>query len=154
MATLKISDLSVGDWVRWGERNVQIAEIGQLVYSFGSRKIDFDNRVTLRYKENIPVYCESVMLADLEPIPITAEILEKNGWVFHKGSRWWVCEIDKDTRANVWLGENGGCRVEVSVMYGELRTWSNYADVKLANAHIHLLQHALRLAGVEKEINL
>ena len=139
MATLKISDLSVGDWVRYGGIDYQVKSIDGAF-----------ERVTLignKEQRDESIYA-------LHPILITAEILEKNGWVFHKGSRWWVCEIDKDTRANVWLGENGGCRVEVSVMYGELRTWSNYADVKLANAHIHLLQHALRLAGVEKEINL
>lgn len=139
MATLKISDLSVGDWVRYGGLDYQVKSIHG----------DFENVTLIGNKEQRD---ESIYA--LHPIPITAEMLEKNGWLFHKNNRWWVCQIDKDTRANVWLGENGGCRVEVSVMYGESRTWSNYADVKLANAHIHLLQGVLRLAGVDKEIDL
>ena len=146
MATLKISDLSVGDWVKYNDEDYgwqtsKIAACGYWGVSIYNTDTDDDELYD----------CDT---HQIHPIPITAEILEKNGWVFHKGSLWWVCDIDKDTRANVWLGENGECRVEVSTMYGEARTWSNYADVKLANAHIHLLQRVLRLAGVDKEINL
>ena len=142
MATLKISDLSVGDWVRYKPEcgNQRIAKITEIHW----------NCVIGEYNG---VEC-AMRLSNIEPIPITAEILEKNGWAFHKSNQWWTCQIDEDTRVNVWLGGNGECRVEVSVLYGESRTWSNYADVKLANAHIHLLQRALRLAGVDKEINL
>ena len=141
MATLKISDLSVGDWVRW---KVDDKTYDMQVSGVTDRRI-YGLHDGIEY---------SMLLTQICPIPITAEILEKNGWVFHKGSLWWVCDIDKDTRTSVWLGKNSECRVEVSVLYGESRTWSNYADVKLANAHIHLLQRTLRLAGVEKEINL
>ena len=140
MATLKISDLSVGDWVRWGERNVQIAEIGQLVYSFGSRKIDFDNRVTLRYKENIPVYCESVMLADLEPIPITAEILEKIGF-------------ERLLESDLFYHSESG--LEVAFEDGE---WMHTINLHEYTIHtisgVHHIQHLLRFYGCEKEINL
>ena len=150
MATLKISDLSVGDWVMVNGKPRKISVLAEVWNG--------SNEVLVGYIAHVsPTGYNVVFFKPIEwvkPIPITAEILEKNGWVFHKGSLWWVCDIDKDTRANVWLGENGECRVEVSVLYGESRSWSNYADVKLANAHIHLLQHALRLAGVEKEINL
>lgn len=138
MATLKISDLSVGDWVRVNDDTYKVMGITMFA------EFDLCNS-SVAFRET---------LDNIEPIPITAEILEKNGWVFHKGSQWRICQIDEDTRANVWLGGNGECRVEVSVLYGESRTWSNYADVKLANAHIHLLQRTLRLAGVDKEINL
>lgn len=139
MATLKISDLSVGDWVRYGGRDYQVKSIHG----------DFESVTLIGNKEQRD---ESIYA--LHPILISRPILEANGWLFHKNNQWWVCQIDKGTRANVWFGENGGCRVEVSVMYGESRTWSNYADVQLANAHIHLLQRASRLAGVDKEINL
>lgn len=139
MATLKISDLSVGDWVRYGGIDYQVKDIDGA----------FDRVTLIGNKEQRD---ESIYA--LHPILISRPILEANGWAFHKSNQWWICQIDEDTRVNVWLGGNGGCRVEVSVLYGESRTWSNYADVKLANAHIHLLQKILRLAGVDKEINL
>ena len=139
MATLKISDLSVGDWVRYRGIDYQVKGIDGAF-----------ERVTLignKEQRDESIYA-------LHPILISRPILEKNGWAFNKSNQWWTCQIDEDTRANVWLGGNGEYRVEVSVLYGESRTWSNYADVKLANAHIHLLQRAIRLAGVDKEINL
>ena len=162
MATLKISDLSVGDWVGIDQAELNMpsddlatAYIEKLRKPIRIKGISEDSDMVIADIEIVDEWGSIMMKCEhLSPIPITAEMLEKNGWLFHKNNRWWVCQIDKDTRANVWLGENGGCRVEVSVMYGESRTWSNYADVKLANAHIHLLQGVLRLAGVDKEIDL
>ena len=139
MATLKISDLSVGDWVRYGGIDYQVKSIDGAF-----------ERVTLignKEQRDESIYA-------LHPILITAEILEKNGWEFCRDSLWWTTQIDAYTRANVWLGNNGECRVEVSCMTKELDYYFCFADVKLPNAHIHLLQRVLRLAGVGKEINL
>ena len=139
MATLKISDLSVGDWVRYDGRDYQVKSIHG----------DFESVTLIGNKEQRD---ESIYA--LHPILITAEILEKNGWDFCRDSLWWTTQIDAYTRANVWLGNNGECRVEVSCMTKELDYYFCFADVKLPNAHIHLLQRVLRLAGVGKEINL
>jgi hypothetical protein len=139
MATLKISDLSVGDWVRYRGLDYQVKEIDGLL-----------NRVRLVGNKEQRVENTN----SIHPIPITAEILEKNGWEFYRNSLWWTTQINTYTRVNVWLGNNGECRVEVSCMTKELDYYFCYADVKLPNAHIHLLQRALRLAGVDKEINL
>lgn len=64
MATLKISDLSVGDWVRYGGRDYQVKSIHG----------DF-NRVTLignKEQRDESIYA-------IQPILITAEILVQNG---------------------------------------------------------------------------
>ena len=65
MATLKISDLSVGDWVRYGGMDYQVKGIDASL-----------ERVTLmgcKEQRDESIYA-------LHPILITAEILEKNGW--------------------------------------------------------------------------
>ena len=75
-------------------------------------------------------------IASLSPIPLTPEILEKNGFV--KESR----ECHSKTLQYCVLID--GLWIDVS---GE-----NYFEGKLE--FVHQLQHALRLCGIEKEIVL
>ena len=76
---------------------------------------------------------------DLEPIPLTAEILEKNGFGVNDYNE----EYDEDYGIEVemnfehWTTEGGTC----SGYFQTLR-------------YVHELQHALRLCGIEKEIVL
>jgi hypothetical protein len=155
MATLKIGDLSVGDWVRYDDRICQIAEIHQLSYNFGSKEICSFPQVTLYYEDDMPTYQESVPFKDIHPIPITAEILERNGFEFEKASRWHICELEDETRINVWIGKNNEGRIEVSkpAPFDDGYHFK-YADIEVLNIAVHQLQHVLRLAGVDKEINL
>lgn len=136
MAQLKISDLSVGDWVQ--DKEGIIAQIrGIECWSDG-------------YVINVQTKAGTITNlteAGVCPIPITPEILEKNGakktefvkdsgYEFYQsddfyasrveGSKWWTIIVRNECREVV------NCYVQ----------------------HIHQLQHALRLAGVEKEIEL
>lgn len=142
---IKISDLSVGDWVYYDKGNTPYSI--RSIYRTGTGDCVVLNDDS--YPEGVLAFVDR-----LKPIPITAEILEKNGWEFYRDSLWWTTQINTYTRVNVWLGNNGECRVEVSCMTKELDYYFCYADVKLPNAHIHLLQRTLQLAGVDKEINL
>lgn len=130
MATIKISDLSVGDWVIVEEECSTISSI----YNNGAAYAD---EVTLT-RNGI---CTGVKLvSELHPIPITAEILEKNGIhrtyeddryaIFRGDGLWAVKYSDGDWE----LSMPPVCRVDIK--------------------YVHQLQHALRLAGVDKEINL
>lgn len=123
MATVKISDLSVGDWVRYRDMEWQVCSIYQ-----------FTGEVGLFRKDS--QICESI--EDIEPIPITPEILEANGIhktyeddeyaIFRGDGLWAVKYSDGDWE----LSTPPVCRVDIK--------------------YIHQLQHALRLAGVDKEI--
>ena len=84
----------------------------------------------------------------LKPIPLTAEILEKNGFVedVPKGEAYKLGIND-----DVWLFRNDGC--------WDFRIYYNFYSAgiiltQLRIKHTHQLQHALRLAGVEKEIEI
>jgi hypothetical protein len=82
-------------------------------------------------------------LSQARPIPITAEILKKIGFeestdlftAYHADKVW----ISYDKRSETWA---------VTINFDVMPT----LYVKLL--HVHQLQHALRLAGVDKEINL
>lgn len=61
---MRISDIKMGDWFEFGEGQGQIS----LIYG---------DTVTINgYQPNI---------AELQPIPLTKEILEKNGWELKEG---------------------------------------------------------------------
>lgn len=130
MATLNISDLSVGDWVRYDGKEYQVQcvdGLSEIVTLFG--------------------YCEQreESAGNLRSIPITAEILEKNGFV-------------KNGEYNEWnIGNWDDIPfIGISLSRPSMRIKSLGTDIFLDNeaVYIHQLQHALRLAEVDKEINL
>ena len=125
MATLKISDLSVGDWVRYDGKEYQVQcvdGLSEIVTLFG--------------------YCEQreESAGNLRSIPITAEILEKNGF-----ERLLECDL-------FYHSESG---LEVAFEDGE---WMHTINLYEYSIHtisgVHHIQHLLRLYGCEKEINL
>lgn len=136
MATLKISDLSVGDWVRYGGIDYQVKSIDGAF-----------ERVTLignKEQRDESIYA-------LHPILITAEKLEKNGFVKgQRGDFYHYLRLDKNRTLYIHASTNGW-RVEVTYdAAGILRATHLMPDIN----SVHQLQHALRLAGVDKKINL
>ena len=138
-ATLKISDLSVGDWVRVEEECSTISSI----YHNGAAYAD---EVALT-RNGI---CTGVKLvSELHPIPITAEILEKNGLFRHA--------VDAYNPKRVVLSNY----FMLARSYTDADWWrvliydEEIPSEELFNGrvyYVHQLQHALRLAGVDKEI--
>ena len=139
MATLKISDLSVGDWVEidhedFGWRPAQINVCG-------------DIGIGAYFKDIDPEEEYDCVLSQARPIPITAEILEKNGF-------------ESTTKPNVFTLTHGELQLYVSKeLDGWYRSFVNFMErlcilQVIRKSYIHELQHALRLAGVDKEINL
>lgn len=83
--------------------------------------------------------------SEIEPIPITSEILKSNGWY----------EDDYDTCTDYITDDT-------IIMYNkERKDWkacimngSPVVRVKVFFTYVHELQHALRLAGLDKDIKL
>ena len=136
METLKISDLSVGDWVQdnYGDY-IKVAGIWQ--------GCNFNYQVDVLRDGRIG----TIVPCNIHPIPITAEILERNGF-------------ESTTKPNVFTLTHGKLQLYVSK---ELDGWHmsfvNFMErlcilQVIRKSYIHELQHALRLAGIEKEINL
>lgn len=83
---------------------------------------------------------------DFEPIPLTAEILEKNGFVKVKRewSSYWYLDFDETIHIeitdkkilNVWMDYDGN-------------DYDQYSDYCMpVPEYVHELQHALRLCGL------
>lgn len=135
MATLKISDLSVGDWVEYEGLHYPITFVG---YGEGG-----DGSLVNLIRPDLS--CFTCKISDIHPIPITAEILEKNGFVKNG-------EYDEWNIGN-W---NDIPFIGISLSRQSMRIKNLRTDIFLENkvVYVHQLQCALRLAGVDKKINL
>ena len=150
MATLKISDLSVGDWVKVKKcAYFPLDKPNNFISNYAKITAIEDENCTIWLKTNVGEFCAS--LKNVEPIPITAEILEKNGFEKgHRGCFYHYLRLDKNRTLYIHASTNGW-RVEITYdAAGILRTTHLMPDID----SVHQLQHALRLAGVDKEINL
>ena len=133
---MKANELMVDDWVLWKDKPVQIARVSGVVYSFGH--ID----VTLAHCGNGVL--ETHDIKSISPIPLTPEILEKNGFnnVIWQGEASWSYH---ENEVYVCIsGRSGG------IKHFGYNGW----DSKIAIFSVHELQHALKLCGIEKEIIL
>lgn len=140
MQHLKISDLSVGDWVRYKGEECTIASIYMAAEGY-------PHEVALTHQG---ISCGLAYIDFLEPIPITAEILEANGW--SSDGMYAILRIDEHRHLEYYFHEH-----RLRKYFCGVDEWQNHAkvnDITFA-VHcysVHQLQHALRLAGVEKEI--
>lgn len=121
---MKANELMIGDWVMTtsGE-TCKIIMVGQHSPCYTNCHTDGDGM----YWPN-----------DLSPIPLTREILEKNGWKEAVLRHW---NIEEDFALE--KGEDGN-------MFWFLRGVSLVCSLNF----VHELQHALKLCRIEKEIKL
>ena len=130
---MKVTELIVGDWVLDGTQIAQITSI-----TFGG-VIE-----TTAYEfSNIEV---------IKPIPLTGEILERNGFegtptgdLFIEKKLWETYAIELFASEGSWI-----------IRITDKTNW--YIDgcnrINLYIKYIHELQHALKLCGIEKDIKL
>jgi hypothetical protein len=130
MATLKIRDLSVGDWVRveWPDGERWHGRLTLLSVTGG---------VEVCCANDKHIRCSSDFITS---IPITAEMLEKNGF-------------ERLLERDLFYHSESG--FEVAFEDGE---WMHTINLHEYTIHtisgVHHIQHLLRLYGCEKEINL
>ena len=137
MKKIEISNLSVGDWVRYGGIDYQVMSIDGA----------FERVTLIGNKEQRE---ESVYA--INPIVISAEILEKNGW--STDGMYAILRIDEHRHLEYYYHEH-----RLRKYYCGVDEWQNHAKVNNITFAVHCysvhqLQHALRLAGVDKKINL
>lgn len=146
MAQVKISDLSVGDWVEF-HRTKGIYIAPPLFEKANARVIGTHRGAEVSLLVDGKREFIAMPLSAIHPIPITPEILGKNGakltkYVGNLGFVFYQCDDFSVLRVigfNWWrITVRNECR-EVFKCY--IR-------------YVHQLQHVLRLAGVEKEIEL
>ena len=146
---MRAEELMIGDWVCYDKANnyyTQIKEIkcthdipDDVVYYIKGMR-DRRDRLWIEFEETF-------VIDILSPIPLTVEILEKNG-------------LEKDDHGRLngeYFDEDKNRDLEISVddKTGEIwwsYNWDEYWIIRLR--YVHELQHALRLCEIEKKIIL
>ena len=96
---------------------------------------------------------DTIDVEEISPIPLTKEILEKNGFVKMDGDHYrYFLAYDDNYYAGFesvnYYTDACFCNVTKECSDG------TQAQSKGVYKHVHELQHALRLCGIEKEIKL
>lgn len=129
---MKAKELMIGDWVQ---------------YPYGIRKVTELDSFLDR------VCSEDFSVGEVDAIPLTPEILEKNGFEVQDqgGGRkdlWTGFGIDCEGDIEIEFQDNIPIHLKIDGAFkGEYYTSSNIT-------YTHQLQHALRLCGIGKEITL
>ena len=110
-------------------------QIGDLVKIKGH--LDYDKVQEIARDENMQWYisfaCSATLFRayEFEPIPLTPEILEKNGWRLDTEDTWWHDEVNFTIEK--WNGRYQCYDINQIKLYS-----------------VHQLQHALRLCGLNE----
>ena len=120
---MKTEELMVGDWYYW--------EAEGKLYPYQVKPEDF-------VKGEIP---------NFQPVPLTSEILKKNGFQFDKIAEGFYLKLDTKYIIAYFLSDS-----ETQIF---INTFIN-KDVCLNTTirYVHELQHALKLCKIDKEIVL
>ena len=126
---MEATELMIGDWV------------GRV---FDDKRIDYRQVDWIRTGEIGMRYQKVWAIGCIEPIPLTPEILEKNGFSFVKSS-------DRDSVWNGWW-INKGLELATCCLdkEGNWPCYINIYDSNIKCEYVHQLQHALRLCGLDE----
>ena len=138
METIKANSLMLNDLVKIKEPNKYAGAIGtiqSLTSLEGAYLAIYIN------DPNFGIFVTEVFSEDIEPIPLTAEILEKFGFVKHR---------DIFYRLAVHIDEFNGFMFSLGSDFDGVFCLQSNRFVRFA--FVHELQHTLRLCGIDKEI--
>ena len=142
---MKLNELQIGDWV---STPIDFKD-GSYVYVYdriASINI-FGDYTTKEF--DIEGGCEF-----LQPIPLTTEILRKNG-LFYDPFLYDEEDCDDDNFLPQHFEEDEDHNLEIVKDKGKIYWSINCAEYYIIELrYVHQLQHALRLCGIEKEIQL
>lgn len=150
---MKVEDLMIGDLVHSIStiHNVSFLDNG-VIQDEGYTTIRTPIKITTVSENCVSYYSNKLELyitlssEDIEPIPLTPEILEKNGILYEKQSYYYVIKDDKDLECTYYISQvQGDWTIGVDIGAYDC---SAFARIK----YVHELQHALKLCGIDKEI--
>ena len=98
-------------------------------------------------------FCQKEWIDEIKPIPLTPEILEKNGFKKCAGNEWSVFKYEDDDYTKKALYQVLWSSDE---LYLEIASYTSRTGEfnRLGVEFVHELQHALRLCGITREIIL
>lgn len=136
MEKIRIEDLSIGDYIqarmtKWDYEDLDITP--------PMRVAEISSDEVVMQLGGVKHYA---FVEDLQPIPITAEVLEKSGFTHDKWSK------------KIWRYEDEESEVVYYIENGVLEITADDCKMNVVCKCVAELQHALRLAKVGKEITL
>lgn len=124
---MKKEDLMIGDLVSVLGIPMRIAELGTVRAGF--------------LDENGEMFYNGYYI--IEPIPLTEDFLEKNGFKSNGTERLWHKQCEEDFRLLIDTKDNDALLCVFTYGFCELRT-----NVRF----VHELQHAMRVMGIKKSL--
>jgi len=128
---MEAKDLMIGNWCAYG------------VNCKGRVTALTEHLITLSVDGNEINGLYMLMPDMVRPIPLTEEILVKNGWDFR--DRQYAIECEEDVQGIVELSR------DKDGYYWSIN-WDEYQIIRIH--YVHELQHILRLCGIDKEISI
>ena len=129
---LRSEDLMLGDWVQGYLPDTSLKVVG----------IPSEYRLAVVTSDR--TYME-LSIDDCQPIPLTPEILEKNGFEYERN----VGYVYDNYEGIIITCSTFISRLKIIKDLNILYDSQDYADI-----YMHTIQHALRLCGIEKPIVL
>ena len=147
---MKENEVMIGDWFRFR----YTIDGKEIVHTFRISRIEDELGDYYVWGEGFGRMCYPKRL---EPILITPEILEKNGFVKEKEDELGITYyfLERPYTTQITLYKEPIC--DVSILF---KAWGRVPssvggvnDIHLCSVkYVHEMQHALRLCGIEKEI--
>lgn len=152
---IRTDDLQIGDWVRPLKKKLK---------GTPGKVITIDGGTGICWIDSKDYSC-LVPCSDVERIPITPEILEKNGFIKDKENEYSITYhilIPTGYKKNSYTIQITFYKVPFAGVNVLFKCWgwlppnnSGMNDIHMCNVeHVHQLQHALKLCGIEKEIQI
>lgn len=140
---MKITDLMHGDWFNSKKGTCRINEI-----KLFTAIVEYSDEA---YKDNDNVSAEEVDFEyDLEPLLITEEIIKANGFKTYRDLSGLEFKLFVDTRTSAKLKQVDDSRWSFVVIKKDPAPFSVATEsVSVITRHVHQLQHALRLMGLD-----
>ena len=137
---MKVQELQIGDLVDYRGKVIKVTS---LYAKGGSNEVGFGDREDIWVNGRV-----------LNPIPLTPEILEKNGFV----NDFYEDETIADNGASITFQGYSyhGDGILLTYCNETIHATNDYTDAYIAirGTSVSLLQHVMRLCGIDKEITL
>ena len=131
--SMKIDELMIGDW---------------LLYKSDSLDNAFPIQITREmFNKELVVWKDR-----FEPIPLTPEILKKNGFVHEKQKVIIPNRSQDEVEVEYMYCKGLPCSFDIIHGYLMFNSNINLVSIRMAVNYVHELQHILRLCKIDKEI--
>lgn len=98
-------------------------------------------------------FSDTFIETHIYPVPLSPEIMEKNGFIENRGITSWKFETKREDLIDIYGVDDYHLSINIEDTHG---TGKGYRWLlrELVIRYVHELQHALRLCGIKKEIEL